>query len=341
MRHLIISLALILCPFSVDAFEVEERVLFGIEGNTSMLRVISTGDVRVFEPIITGFLAENTDVSVDYTVVSSSELMKAISQEGAAFDVAISSAMDLQTKLANDGFTASYSSQATEALPEWARWRQDLFAFTQEPAAIVLSKEAFADLPLPQTRQDLISILRQHPERFHGKIGTYDLRQSGLGYLFATQDSRTSEVYWRLTEVMGALDAQLYCCSSDMINDVSTGKLAVAYNVLGSYALSRADTAQFSVLLPSDFTTVMMRSVLIRKNAQNKALAEPFVDYLLQVAWNSAGQPSEQLYNSMATMAEKQDSLRRIRLGPGLLIFLDAYKKNSFLTAWENAILQE
>ncbi|MCP5039273.1 MAG: ABC transporter substrate-binding protein [Rhodobacteraceae bacterium] len=341
MRHLILSLVLILYPFTSGAFEIEEQVLFGPENSARMIRVISTGDVRVFEPMITGFLAENTDVAVDYTVVSSSELMKAISQEEASFDVAISSAMDLQTKLANDGFTAPYSSQATEALPEWARWRQDLFAFTQEPATIVLSKEAFAGLPLPQTRQDLISILRQHPDKFRGKIGTYDLRQSGLGYLFATQDSRTSEVYWRLTEVMGALDAQLYCCSSDMINDVSTGKLAVAYNVLGNYALSRADTDRFIVLLPSDFTTVMMRTVLIPRNAQNKELAEPFVDYLLQVAWNNAGQPSKQLYNSIMTLAQKEDSLRRIRLGPGLLIFLDTYKKRSFLTAWENAILQE
>ena len=338
MRHLILSLALILWPLSAFAFEIEEQILFGAKDNARTVRVISTGDVQVFEPMITGFLAENPGVSVDYTVVSSSELMTAISQEKAAFDVAISSAMDLQTKLANDGFTASYTSQATQSLPDWARWRQDLFAFTQEPAAIVLSKSAFEGLPIPQTRQDLISILRQYPDRFRGKVGTYDLRQSGLGYLFATQDSRTSEVYWRLTEVMGALDAQLYCCSSNMINDVSSGKLAIAYNVLGSYALSREDTDRFIVLLPSDFTTVMMRTALIPENAQNKELAEPFIDYLLKVAWTNSGQ---QLYDASATLAEMEDSLRRIRLGPGLLIFLDAYKKRSFLTAWENAILQE
>ena len=194
---------------------------------------------------------------------------------------------------------------------------------------------------MPQSRQDLISLLRQYPDRFRGKIGTYDLRDSGLGYLFATQDSRTSEVYWRLTEVMGALDAKLYCCSSNMINDVASGKLAIAYNVLGSYALSRADKDRFEVMLPTDFTTVMMRTALIPQNAQNKDLAEPFVDYLLQVAWNNTGQTSQQPYDSTATLAGKENSLRRIRLGPGLLIFLDEYKKRSFLTAWENAILQE
>ena len=341
MRHLILSFVLTLLPLAGKAFEIEARVFFGDQNAPAVLRVISTADVDVFEPMIEGFLENNDMVAVDYTVVSSTELMKAIGTEKAPFDVAISSAMDLQTKLANDGFTSSYTSQATAELPDWARWRQDLFAFTQEPAAIVLSKSAFEGLQMPQSRQDLISILRQHPERFRGKVGTYDLRQSGLGYLFATQDSRTSEIYWRLTEVMGALDAKLYCCSSAMIDDVATGKLSVAYNVLGSYALSRPDTDQFTVLLPSDFTTVMMRTILIPANAANKDLARPFIDYLLQKAWDTTTQPSLPLSISNSSIAAKKDSLQRIRLGPGLLIFLDEYKKVSFLAAWENAILQD
>ena len=77
----------------------------------------------------------------------------------------------------------------------------------------------------PRTRQELIRKLRENPARFKGKIGTYDLRQSGLGYLFATQDARGTETYWRLTEVMGQLETNLYCCSSDMIDDVVSEKL--------------------------------------------------------------------------------------------------------------------
>ena len=67
-------------------------------------------------------------------------------------------------------------------------------------------------------------------------MGTYDLRKSGLGYLFATQDARATETYWRLIEVMGQLETNLYCCSSDMIDDVISRTFFFAYNLLGSYA---------------------------------------------------------------------------------------------------------
>ena len=63
---------------------------------------------------------------------------------------------------------------------------------------------------------------------------------------------------------MGNLGARLYCCSSDMIDDVASGRIAVAYNVLGSYAEARHDVADhIEIIQPSDFTTVMLRTALI------------------------------------------------------------------------------
>lgn len=72
---------------------------------------------------------------------------------------------------------------------------------------------------------------------------------------------------------MGGLGARLYCCSSLMLNDVARGELAVAYNVLGSYALSRPDAENYAIILPEDFTTVMMRTVLILRKSEQPALA--------------------------------------------------------------------
>ena len=339
MRHFIFAILLSFLPLQVLAFEIEDRLILGPENASKILKVVSTTDASLFRPVLEAFLSENPETSVEYVVASSTELMKAIAEEGATFDVAISSAMDLQTKLANDRLSLSHSSAATTSLPDWARWREDVFAFTQEPAAIVLSKQAFDGLELPKTREDLIALLRSHPDRFEEKIGTYDLRYSGLGYLFATQDSRMSEVYWRLTEVMGSLHAKLYRSSAKMIDDVATGKLAVAYNVLGSYALSREDQEEFIVLFPADFTTVMMRTVLIPSTAENEESAARFVDFLLQIAWQNQSEPSP-LSPLLVDLQDDANAIRRIRLGPGLLVYLDAYKKKRFLSAWENSILQ-
>jgi len=324
---------------AVSGFEIESQTLFEVEQPERQLKIISTADTELFAPLVLEFQRKNPQVEIEYTTVSSSELMRAISVENAPFDVAISSAMDLQTKLANDGFTQAYRSDATNLLPDWGRWRDHVFSFTQEPAAIVISREAFEGLQTPKTRQDLIEVLRNNPRRFTGRVGTYDVRSSGLGYLFATQDARTSETFWRLAEVMGGLGTQLYCCSSDMIEDVASGKIAVAYNVLGSYAAARDDLAdRIEIIAPADFTTLMLRTAVIPLSAQSSDLAGKFVDHLILSAWTDAGKsyfPFPELASDTGAT-----SLRPIRLGPGLLVFLDNLKRRRFLQEWEAAVLR-
>ena len=130
-----------------------------------MLRVISTTDLDVFRPIIRAFQKENPTISVDYTIAGTSQLMAAIHDEGASFDLAISSAKDLQTKLANDGYAQAYASPLARSLPDWAIWRDEVFAFTQEPAVVVVSRAFFGDDDVPQSRDEIIRLLRRNPER--------------------------------------------------------------------------------------------------------------------------------------------------------------------------------
>jgi iron(III) transport system substrate-binding protein len=231
----LISLTFILAG-SAFSYEIEDKKLYKGNQSQELLRIISTADITVFEPIILAFQLQFQDIDIDYVVASSSEIMKAIYIENAKFDLVISSAMDLQTKLANDGLVQTYQSIETEKLPVWAQWRSQVFGFTQEPAVMVISKQHYGDLPLPKTRDQLVALLRQYPDKFRGRIGTYNVTNSGLGYLFATQDSRNTDSFWRLNDIMGRLKVNLYCCSSDMIRDVSNGHLIFAYNVLGSYA---------------------------------------------------------------------------------------------------------
>ena len=340
-RFLTALIGLISINLAAQAFEIETQTNFPAASTSASIRILSTADIDLFAPIIQGFQAANPRIEVIYTTVSSTEVLQAIVVEDEAFDLVVSSAMDLQTKLANDGFAVRVSNSGTALVPEWAKWRESVFAFTQEPAAIVISPAAFDGLDLPTTRQDLITTLRAYPERFKGRVGTYDVRSSGLGYLFATQDSRTSEAYWRLSEVFGQLETRLYCCSSAMIEDVSRGEIAVAYNVLGSYANARTDLGEtISVIEPNDFTTVMLRSAFVPRNAPNPDAAQSFLDHLLTRAW--APQPGIPFpYPNAQTDLNDSAKLKPIRLGPGLLVFLDRFKREQFIAAWENAVLQK
>ncbi|WP_224815927.1 ABC transporter substrate-binding protein [Hasllibacter sp. MH4015] len=320
-------------------FEIEDRRVYpGADG--PMLRVISTADLDVFEPFLLRFQTDNPGVGIDYNTVSSSELNRAI-RGGAVFDLALSSAMDLQFSLANDGYAQSYSSGATAALPDWARWNDQLFAFTAEPAVIVINAARFEGLTLPRSRAELVTLLRDNPDRFAGRLGTYDLHVSGLGYLFATQEARSSDAYWRLTEVMGRLDARLYCCSSQMIDDVQSGDLALAYNVLGSYAAQRLDAEAGLTVLPlEDFTNVMLRTALIPATAEEMDAAGRMLDALLREGMGFG--PATPVLPPLQTRgAAEQSPFGPIRLGPALMVYLDRLNRASFLEAWDAAMVQQ
>ncbi len=341
MRYACLALILTFLAGVSSALEVEDHRRYPGTGDEE-LRVISTADLEVFEPYLLAFQAARPDLTIDYTVASSAELHRAI-RNGAVFDLALSSAMDLQFQLANDGYAQRHQSDRTLALPNWAKWRDLIFAFTAEPAVMVLSTERFAGLPVPTTRQELVGVLRQHPDVFAGAIGTYDVRESGLGYLFATQEARSTDAYWRLSEVMGRLEPQLYCCSGQMIDDVTEGKLALAYNVLGSYAadrLARASGGKVQVLSMQDFGNVMLRTALIPSNATNPDAAGLMIDMLIDLGLRSTPEnwplpPLNQVGIDHAA------GFSQIRLGPALMVYLDPLNRRAFLSEWENAMVQK
>lgn len=335
MRYLAV-LILMLIPVFAQAQTWEDDQMFGAADAPSVLRVLSSTDTSFFAPVIDSFIAQRPDIAVQYLVTSTADLDRVFRADPDAYDVVISSAMDLQLKLANDGLAARLDDIVH---PAWAQWRGSLFAFTTEPATIVINTAAFADMDVPRTRQDLIEVLRTSPDVFMGKVGTYDVRQSGLGYLFATQDARATETFWRLMEVMGSLDAQLYCCSGDMIDDLSAGRILVAYNVLGSYARARAEAADtITVILPSDFPTTMMRSALVSKTARAPIAAEGFVRHL--IALQSGG---TQGTFPLPPLQGGQDRVGQSSIGlePALMTYLDTLKRQTFLREWESAIIQE
>lgn len=340
---LALGLAFGLSLFSgAAAYEIEEERVFAATGaETARLAVISTADLDVFTPIIEAFRRENPSVAVRYVVASSAELFRALRDEGAAFDVAISSAMDLQTKLANDGFARAHRSAETAALPEWAKWGDRLFAFTQEPAVTILSRRVLGAEPAPESRAALIDLMRRRPEAFRGRIGTYDLRTSGAGYLFATQDARQSESFWRMAEVMGGLSPRLYCCSSKMIDDLESGALVLAYNVLGSYASGRVrGHDDLAVLALKDYTNIMMRTALIPSTARDEDLGARFVDFLVSPRIRAVLRAETGLPPLDPKALAANPAFRPIRLGPGVLVHQDQMKRRAFLKAWTAALVQ-
>lgn len=332
MRNFI-SVIMMLFGWAASAQEWEEQSVFSSASDSQHLRILSSTDTSFFEPIIKQFRTAYPNIGVEYFVTGTAEIDQIFRASPEKFDVVISSAMDLQLKLANDGFAAKIENVET---PDWAKWRESLFAFTIEPAAIVINKAAFTGHDIPKTRQELIQSLRERPTFFQDKLGTYDVRKSGLGYLFATQDARASETYWRLMEVMGGLGTKLYCCSGAMIDDLESGKIAVAYNVLSSYAKARKnlDTA-LEIILPADFPTTMMRTAIVSNSTTNVKSAKNFVRHLLDIQATS----QKDGITSLPSLTVKSGG-QTIPLEPALMTYLDKLKRKLFILEWERAIVQ-
>ncbi|WP_254868579.1 hypothetical protein [Phaeobacter sp. HF9A] len=137
---------------------------------------------------------------------------------------------------------------------------------------------------------------------------------------------------------MGAFGVKLYCCSNQMIDDVASGELTLAYNVIGSYARAKGNPKEVMVVLPQDYTIIMLRTAFLPKTSAASDLAGLFIDHLISRGWEAA--PGAMSVTRQDAWTEEGQALRRIRMGPGLLVYLDPLKKAAFLKEWNDAVLQ-
>jgi ABC-type Fe3+ transport system substrate-binding protein len=316
------------------------------------LTIYSATDLPVFEPVIRAFQEAAPDVAVHYVEFETNPLHETISTaclEGRMpADLVISSAIDLQVKLVNDGCAARYAAPWLEQVPDWARWRAELFGLTYEPAVIAYARPAFDPAEVPRTRFDLIDLLRGQGERFRGRVGTYDIEVSGVGYILATADSQQAGTFGRLVESLGRANVRTYCCSARMLDDLESQELLVAYNVLGSYAIDRvAAGADIGIVLPQDYTLVVSRAAFIPRGAGNGDVARRFLDFayspdgrrtLTQAHLFNVIDGFDHLRRAPEIALEAQPPIRPVALDPTLLVGLDRQKRQLMLEYWDKAV---
>lgn len=311
------------------------------------IRVWSATDADAMAPLIEAFESAVPDVRVAYKEYNTSELhaavLAAVDDPSAGPDVVISSAADLQVALVNAGLAAPIDVDAPP--PEWARWRGELYGFTAEPVLFVYNKSAFAGRDLPQTRSELAAAIRDDPTFFDGRIGTYDIALSGVGYMFATQDAARGAQAARLVETLGRARTNVYCCTEEITRRVASGELVLGINVIGSYARAAASTQpNLGIGALNDYTLVFTRSAFVPRWSPRKDAAARFVGYLVshdgqeEIARQAkliplGGSPSESTDTLVGAAA-----LMPIRLSPGLLPFLDTMKRTRFLSDWSESM---
>lgn len=322
---------------SAGAQEATRR--FGPPDATATLTLRTTTDIDAMDTTIESFLATMPGLALVYEQWGSNDLHALTEAECLAgtpqADIVISSGVHQLVKLVNDRCAAPWFSPETAALPAARRWRNEIWGITREPAVMVFNRRLVPPDEVPQTRFDLLDLLRPEGSAYAGRVATYDIEQSGLGFLFAFMDAQEASTFGALMEAFARTNAVATCCSAEIIAGVSRGDYLIAYNVLGSYAASAAARdPSLGIVLPDDYTLILSRAAIL-PGREPAVHAGALLDFLLsargQIAMAAQGLT---VAEADATIDDETASERPIALSPALLVAMDRAHVQRFVARW-------
>lgn len=312
------------------------------------LVIYSTTDRREAAGLIAAFEKRYPFVRVDYRELSSATLFNTVIADSRmkrpGADLLWSAAMDLQTKLVNDGYAQAYASPEKPNLPAWAAWKNEAWGTTAEPVVFAYNRKLMPAADVPRTHAELTRLLRAKARFYRGRVATFDPRRSSAGYLFLSQDLQVSRDTVPLMSALGKAGVGLYANSSDMLTRLGDGRLIFVYNMIGSYALERQSrNPNIGVVMPSDYTLIMSRIALIPDQARHPNAAKLFLDFML----SRSGQlqlaqrymtPVRADVQARAGARAPAKAARALRIGPALIVNLDQMKRRRIMAEWQAAI---
>ena len=315
--------------------------------------VYSALDTKAAQPLIKDFNALYPDIKVEYNDMNSTEMYnrfiaEAASGQGGA-DVMWSSAMDLQVKLVDDGQAMTYASPEAAKLPSWAVYKNQAYGTTYEPAVFIYNKRLVTADEVPQDHAAFVKLLATKTDKFKGKVTTYDIETSGVGFMFVVQDTKYFQGMKDLEKGFGATSYRVYSSTGNMLEKVSSGEHLLGYNVLGSYALVRSKKDQnLGVVLPKDYTLVLSRVMFIGKQAKNPNAAKVWTDYILSargqkligsdVELFSIRNDVDAEYTAAKLNQQLGNNVKPIPVSSEIVTYLDPKKRLEFLSAWKTTL---
>ncbi len=312
--------------------------------------VYSTTDTKAAQPLIKDFETLYPNIKVEYNDVNSTEMYNRFIAEVAAgqgsADVMWSSAMDLQVKLVDEGHAMTYVSPEAPKLPQWAVYKNQAWGTTYEPCVFIYNKRLVTGNDIPQDHASFARILNTESAKYEGKVTTYDIEKSGLGFMFFVQDTQHFPGMKDLERGFGKTHYRVYSATGSMLEKVSSGEHLLGYDVLGAYALVRAKKdPNLGVVLPKDYTLVLSRVMFISKTAKHPDAAKVWTDYILSqrgqkviggaVELFSVRNDIDAEYTAAKLNKELGDKVKPIPVSAEITTYLEPKKRLEFLNAWK------
>ena len=343
------SLALAACDGTFGGLRGQDRArLADAAAREKGVVIWSSTDRPIVGELLADFQRLNPQVRLTYVEMPAlviHRLIEAHARSGKAMpDLVWTSAMDLQIKLVNDGYALRYASPEGAALPDWANWKNEAWGVTAEPVVMVYNRRLLPKGVSLTSHADMLRLLETRSPAVRGRVATYDIANSAVGYLYQSQDALASRLAWPIVRALGSNGVRLFPTSEEVIADVSAGRSVVGYNVLGSYAVAEMRrNPNVVVVLPTDYTLLASRIAVIPTKALHPNAARLFLDFLLSRRGQShlvaRAMPSARRDIAVpALLATPEHIQRAIRVGPALLVVQDRLTRRRVLTEWQRLV---
>ena len=321
--------------------------------NEGKLMIYAATDRVAAEPLIVDFRRMYPRIEVTYEELNTTEAYYRFVAESklgsTTADILWSSAMDQQAALVSDGYAMHYESQEKAGLPNWAVWKDEAFATTYEPVVIAYNKQLLAASEVPQSHADLAKLIASDPARFSGKVTSYNIEKSGVGFLLATRDSAISQDFWAIAQAFGKARADLDITTAGMVKKLAAGDSIIGYNLLGGYTAAHTRTnPSIGYVYPRDYTLILSRVMLANRQAENPNAAKLWIDYVLSKRGQSVIANESRLYairedvEGDTTARQMKQTLgaseRPIALGPELIGYMNNANYRDFILQWKKAL---
>ena len=166
--------------------------------------------------------------------------------------------------------------------------------------------------------------------------------------MLAVQDKANDPKYFDTLKDIAKGGLIVQSSTGTMMERVSSGENLIGYNILGSYAETRAkNDPSLGIAYPTDYALVLSRVAFISKKAKNRNAAKLWMDYMLS-------QKGQDIIANQADLASVRDdipgdndvdgmtkklgaSLKPIPVNETLLDYLEQNKRLEFIKQWRAA----
>jgi iron(III) transport system substrate-binding protein len=253
--------------------------------NENGLIIYSAVNQSTWNPVIETFKGHYPWINVTIIELGANEVFDRYAADSLTgernADLIFSFAPDGWLNFANSGQIDPYLSEEDFYIPPWTKLAPGIYTIASDPMVLLFNKDEFPIPPLQSS--DLKDLIESDPNKFSGKITTYDASQNSTGlavnWFWITKMGDTG---WEILNRIGETDPLLKTSSSSMVSSILSGDTSLGIFISPiSFLTELSLHPELGWRYVKDGQPILMRSIAISKQAKSPNSARLMVDFLL------------------------------------------------------------